>query len=112
VRLDARALGTDSTTKGVMLNLTATDATGAGFATAYPCGTEVPTTSSLNYGPDSVAANFVIVEPGAGGDVCIFSLAGTHLVVDVLGTTGDTFTGIAPTRLFDTRTANLPPGWP
>jgi hypothetical protein len=112
VRLDAGALGTDSTTKGVMLNLTATDATGAGFATAYPCGTEVPTTSSLNYGPDSVAANFVIVEPGAGGDVCIFSLAGTHLVVDVLGTTGDTFTGIAPTRLFDTRTANLPPGWP
>ena len=94
-----------------MLNLTATDSAAGGFLTAYPCAGGVPATSSVNYAPGAVTANFVVVEPDADGDVCVFSLARTHVVVDLLGTTGAAFTGGTPQRLLDTRTANLhPPG--
>ena len=97
---------------GVMLNLTAVDTEAPGFLTAYPCDTGVPATSSLNDAPGTVTANFVVVEPDADGEICVFSLSSTHLVVDLLGTTGTMFEGGMPTRLLDTREANLPANWP
>jgi hypothetical protein len=110
--LDSGTLGVDAATTGVMLNLTAVEPAGRGFLAAYPCLTGRPSTSNLNYGPGDVVANFVIVEPDAAGDVCVYTHAATHIVVDLLGTASTGFSGGAPERLLDTRTANLPPGWP
>ena len=101
--LDGARLGVGPGTTGVMLNLTAVSAQGVGFLAAYPCAAGVPTTSSLNYVPGSVAANFVIVPPDTDGDVCVFTLTGTHVVVDLVGTTTEGFIGGAPQRLIDTR---------
>jgi hypothetical protein len=101
-----------ATTGGAIVNLTAVDAKAGGFLTAYPCGSGVPATSSLNYAPGAVTANLVIVEPDAQGEICIFSLATTHVVVDMLGTTGTMFDGSTPARLLDTRQSNLPADWP
>ena len=108
VTLDAGALGVTSGTTGVMLNLTVTDALGAGFLTAYPCATGRPTTSNLNFVAGDVVANFVIVQPDADGNVCVYAHNATHVVVDLMGTLSDGFTGGAPQRLLDTRVANLP----
>ena len=88
---------------GVMLNLTAVDATGDGFLTAYPCSTGLPTASNLNVVRGGTRANFVLVRPDATGDVCVFSSTGTDVVVDLLGWTGSVFAGITPTRAVDTR---------
>lgn len=112
VRLDAEALGVTEATTGVMLNLTVTDALGAGFLTAYPCAAGRPPTSNVNFSAGDVVANFVVVQPDTDGDVCVYAHAATHVVVDLMGTVSDGFTGGAPQRLLDTRVANLPPNWP
>jgi hypothetical protein len=86
------------------LNLTATDATGPGYLTAWPCGQPAPATSILNYVPGQTVANFVTLGIGTGG-VCVASSAPVHVVADLMGwfTGTDDFRGATPTRLLDTR---------
>jgi hypothetical protein len=95
-----------------MLNLTVSDAVGAGFLTAYPCAQGRPSTSNLNFVAGAVVANFVVVQPDADGNVCLYAQNATHVVVDLMGTLADGFTGGTPQRLLDTRQSNLPAGWP
>ncbi len=99
--------------KAVALNLTATEASGPGFVTAWPTGQTRPPTSSLNLsGAGETAANAVVVPVGLAGQVNLYTLQGTHLIADVTGyftaagaTTDGRFTApAAPTRLLDTRT--------
>ncbi len=99
--------------QAVVLNLTATQADGPGFVTAWPTGQAQPPTSSLDLSvAGETAANAVVVPVGLDGQVNFFTFAGTHLVADVTGwfsvagaTTDGRFhaTG-GPTRLMDTRT--------
>jgi glucose/arabinose dehydrogenase len=100
------------TAKAVVLNLTATLADGPGFVTVWPTGQPQPTTSSLNLSAaGETAANAVVVPIGVGGQVNLFTLAGTHLVADVTGYFSDAggspdgrFHALSgPTRLLDTR---------
>ena len=94
--------------KAASLNLTAVDATAAGFVTVWPCGQAAPSTSILNYVPGRVAANHVVVGIGTGG-VCLGVSQPVHLVADLMGWFTDPadVEGTAPTRLLDTRdTAN------
>jgi hypothetical protein len=51
----------------------------------FPCGTELPKASNVNYGPGDVVPNAVLAKIGTGGKVCIYTLAGTDIVVDVNG---------------------------
>jgi glucose/arabinose dehydrogenase len=99
----------------VALNLTGTEATAAGYVTAWPTGETRPLTSVLNLaGPADTSANAVIARIGAGGQVNLFTQAGTHLVADVTGywteapssKDGRYTPAPAPTRLLDTRAAN------
>ena len=69
----------------VSLNLTATDALEASFLTVYPCGKR-PTTSTVNIVPwQGAAANGAMVELSADGELCVFTLNSTHVIVDVNG---------------------------
>jgi hypothetical protein len=88
----------------VSLNVTATDALGPGFVTAWPCGQPMPGTSIVNFVPGQTVANFLAVGVGAGG-VCLAVSAPVHLVVDLMGwfTGSSDFRGAVPTRLLDTR---------
>lgn len=97
----------------VMLNVTVVGPSGAGHVTVYPCGTERPLASNLNYVAGDVVANavFARVNPSSN-DVCISSHADTDLVVDVTGYVAagvDAVGASAPRRLLDTRggSANL-----
>ncbi len=66
-----------------MVNLTIASLSGPGFATNYPCSAEPPTASSINYGPGVFIANAVTAQLDATGNVCIFTLAATDIIVDV-----------------------------
>ncbi|MEP7113236.1 MAG: hypothetical protein ABI862_08225, partial [Ilumatobacteraceae bacterium] len=77
--------GVPANADSVVLNVTATDATGAGFVTVYPCGQAQPLASSLNYLTGGTAPNSVIAKVGVAGSVCFFVFADVHVVVDVDG---------------------------
>jgi hypothetical protein len=89
----------------VALNVTAVDPLGVGFLTVFPCDAGQPNASNLNYGPGTNVANAVIAKLGTDGDVCIYTFAVTHLVVDVAGylPAGSYVPLVAPQRLMDTR---------
>jgi hypothetical protein len=91
--------------KAAVLTVTATGTTGAGFLTVYPCGSEVPNSSNLNYTAGNDIANLVISKLGTSGTVCIFNSAATHLIVDVAGyfPAGSSYEPLQPARLLETR---------
>ena len=89
----------------VVLNVTATEPSGHGFMTVYPCGVDRPNASNLNYTPNQTVPNLVVTRVGTDGEVCVFTKAVAHLLVDVAGALPDsTFVPLAsPQRLLDTR---------
>ncbi|MGD9998643.1 MAG: PKD domain-containing protein, partial [Ilumatobacteraceae bacterium] len=98
--------GVPADATAVVLNVTVTEGQGPGFITVFPCGEPQPTASSLNYVAGKNIPNLVISKIGAGGAVCFFNSAATHLVVDVAGfyTGAQSFAPLAaPARLLDTR---------
>jgi hypothetical protein len=70
----------------VAVAITATDATGPGFITAWAAGAPMPDASNLNL-PDKGATipNLAIVPVGAGGKISLFTSGGTHIIADVAG---------------------------
>jgi hypothetical protein len=90
----------------VVLNTTVTNPTAAGFVTVFPCGSDVPVASNLNYVKDQTTPNMVIAKLGAGGKVCFYSQQPTDLIVDVSGyfPAGSGYVPLArPQRAADTR---------
>ncbi len=99
--------GVPSNAEAAVINLTAINATEAGYITAYPCGQPRPTASTINYQPGIGArANAAIVQLGTGGKICLYSLKPVDILVDISGwfPANSDYTGRAPTRLLDTRT--------
>ncbi len=84
VTVAGRAGVTTGATAAV-LNITVTEAQGPGFVTVWPCGSDRPKASSLNFVAGSTVPNGVIAKVGAGGKVCLFASNGTHLITDVAG---------------------------
>ncbi len=91
--------------EAVVLNVTATEATNAGFVTVYPCGIARPNSSNLNLAIGVTAANLVVSKIGVGGKVCLFTQWGGHLLADVAGyhPAGASYEAIDPVRVLDTR---------
>jgi hypothetical protein len=97
----------------VVLNVTVTAPTIAGYVTVFPTGTGLPNASNLNFIPGQTVPNRVIVKLGAGGQVTFFNSAGSvQIIADVngwysdasiSGATGSVFTGVTPVRILDTR---------
>jgi alpha-tubulin suppressor-like RCC1 family protein len=90
----------------VVLNLTATNPTGTGFLTAFPCGSDRPLASNLNYRSGRTVANVTVATVGTGGKVCLYNEgASTDLIVDGdrFHGTGAAFVPLTPARLVDTR---------
>ena len=89
------------------LNLTVVDPAGAGFVTAYPCGSPKPNTSNVNFTPGQTVANLSIMKLSADGRICLVSDKPTHLIADVtaFGTSAAPFSPITPARIFESRAA-------
>lgn len=71
--------------RSVVLNVIATEPDAPGFLTVYPGNGSRPATSNLNYVTGETIPNAVIVGLGPTGTVDIFTLATSHVVVDVVG---------------------------
>jgi hypothetical protein len=107
VKVHGRAgLGTPPS---VVLNVTASETQGPGFVNVFPCGpagaTDRPNASNLNYAPGQTVPNLVVAKVGTDGEVCVFTKAAAHLIVDVAGALpGATYVPLAsPQRLLDSR---------
>ena len=95
----------------VVLNVTVTAPTTAGYVTVFPAGTGLPLASNLNFVAGETVPNRVIVKLGAGGQVAFFNSGGSvQIIADVSGWftdasvgTGSVFTGVTPVRVLDTR---------
>lgn len=94
----------------VVMNVTATNPSAAGFLTVSPAGAPIPFASNLNFSAGETVPNRVIVGVGAAGQVNIYNPSGfTDVVADVGGYftdasgPGQLFTPLAPLRLLDTR---------
>jgi hypothetical protein len=89
----------------VSLNLIVVAPEANGYVTLYPCTATMPLSSALNYSAGAVTGNGSFVKLSASGELCIFTLARTHLVIDVNGYVPDgaTVGPIAPARFLDTR---------
>jgi hypothetical protein len=108
----------------VALNVTATQATAAGYLTLFATGTSLPLSSNVNFGAGQNVPNLVVVKLGEGGaNEGKVSIANTALpsgtqpaagsvdvIADVVGYYGDAtasvvsrFSGLTPNRILDTR---------
>ncbi|MEU6933775.1 FlgD immunoglobulin-like domain containing protein [Streptomyces sp. NPDC046374] len=94
----------------VVVNVTATGPTAAGFVSVYPYGTQRTSASNLNTAAGQTVANAVIV-PVRDGRITLYNHAGSvDLLADVsgyfgAGAQGALFHPLAPARLVDTRKA-------
>ncbi|MGD9705590.1 MAG: esterase-like activity of phytase family protein [Acidimicrobiia bacterium] len=77
--------GIPTDAEAVVLNVAVTEAQAPGFVTVFPCAGGVPNAANLNYLAGSTIPNAVIAKIGKTGTICFFTLAATHLVVDVNG---------------------------
>ncbi|MGE0877760.1 MAG: serine protease [Acidimicrobiia bacterium] len=96
---------------GVVLNLTATDPTDAGYLTMYPAGSVRPTASNVNFVAGDTVPNLAFATLSPTGTATIYNYAGTtDVLVDVVGyfatdlsdSSGQLFS-ITPARIADTR---------
>ena len=79
--------GVPNAATAAVLNVTVTGPGGAGYVTVYPCGSDRPTSSNLNYIVGQTVPNAVITKIGTNGNVCFYTQSATHLIIDVNGAT-------------------------
>ncbi len=110
---NAKVSTVPATATAVVLNVTAVDATAAGYVQVFPTGRSVPGASS-NLNIERVGQtipNTVIVPLGQEGFLTFYTEAGTHLIADIAGyfvpTVGAVSAGryqsVTPKRVLDTR---------
>jgi subtilisin family serine protease len=104
-------VGVTGAVDAVALNVTVVSPTASNFLTVYPTGTSTPVASNINFFAGQTIPNMAIVKVGVGGKITVYNEQGsTDVVIDVVGwfPTDSEFTGVAPYRLLDTRTTQLP----
>lgn len=83
-------------------NLTITQPSAAGYATAFPCAAGLPPTSNVNFDVDETVANLTLVSTDAAGDLCITPSTDAHVIFDHGATIGGV-TSYPGVRALDTR---------
>ncbi len=102
--------GVPADASSLVLNVTATEPTAAGYLTVWPTGQVRPTASNLNFTSGQTIPNMVTVKVGATGSIDLVTNQGCpHVIVDVAGyyrgglATAGGFVGLTPVRALDTR---------
>ncbi len=97
--------GVPADAAAVAVNVAAVTPSAGGHLTVWPCGSARPTASNVNYVAGETTADAVVVKPGVGGRVCVYTHAATHLIADVAGylAAGSAFGAMVPVRAADTR---------
>lgn len=74
-----------SYTRAVTVNIANVNTDANGYITAYPCDISRPTISSHNMVGGKVSSTLATVNTGSTGQICLYSLVRTDLIVDVVG---------------------------
>lgn len=97
---------------GAAVNITAADASEAGYLTVWDCSGARPGTSTVNFRAGVAAAASAVALVDAAREFCVYTSASTHILIDVNGgyspTGGYGFTSIAPRRVYDSRPTPVP----
>jgi len=115
LQVSGRGAVPSSEVGAVIMNVTVVNPTASSYLTVWPNGVSRPLASNLNFSAGETVPNRVIVGVGSGGDVNFYNAAGyVNVIADVNGwftgtgstAGGSAFVGVAPTRIFDTRTSS------
>ncbi len=88
----------------VIMNVTVTDPTQAGYLSVFPADAGQPLASNLNFAPGQTVPNLVVSGVDSQGRVAIYNNGGdADVIVDVLGWNQIGFRPTIPFRLLDTR---------
>ena len=78
-----------------------------GYLTAYPCSSDRPETSTVNFIGAQTIANNTIAALSNAGQLCVWTSADADIIVDITGWLGPSgssrFNPIGPSRVVDTR---------
>ncbi len=77
--------GVPTNATATALNVTVTNPTHDGYLTVYPCGTNPPDASNLNYTAGQTIPNAVITQIGTNGRICVYTNQTTDIIIDVNG---------------------------
>ena len=77
--------GIPGAASAIVMNTTLTSASGAGFVTAYPAGTKLPLTSTLNADRTGQTIANHAITPLSSRGIALFTSGGAHLIADVTG---------------------------
>lgn len=109
----AAAAGVDARdVTAVAMHATVTQTSGKGFLTVYPAGTERPLASTLNWMySNHTIGNLAAVPVDSGGNIEVYSLQETQLIIDIQGVfvegnesaAGRLMLSSTPTRIHDSR---------
>ena len=109
---------TTANSTAVVLNVTVTESTQAGFLTVWPCDGVRPNASNLNYIVGQTVANLTTVALSSSATVCIFTNGSTEVIADLAGTyelgDGAPINAVAPARVLDTANGSVcrpTPSW-
>lgn len=98
----------------VVLNVTAINASAESYVSVFPAGEPQPFVSNLNFAPGETIANLVVVKLDSANQLRLFNAVGdVDLAADLMGWIPEgspLFTGVAPARVFDSRTSGGPLG--
>jgi hypothetical protein len=94
--------------RAAVINLTVDAPSSAGFLTTWSCDEAKPATSSLNYAAGATRATHAVVTLSADASICVFTMVGADVIVDVTGSytispSALLFHPLAPTRIYDSR---------
>jgi hypothetical protein len=91
----------------VTFNVAAVQPASDGYMTLYPCASGKPNASNLNFLAGANQSRHATVPVDANGQVCVYTFAQAHLVMDLAGaftaSGGDRYRARTPQRLLDTR---------
>jgi hypothetical protein len=102
----------------LIMNVTVTAPSTAGYVTVFPGDVGVPVASNLNFVAGETIPNLVTVRVPQDGIIKFFNSSGaTHVIADIVGYydtvrigNAGRYIGVAPARILDTRLFNAPLG--
>lgn len=100
----------------VVMNVTAVSPSGVSYLSVFPDGDSLPGVSNINFTGNQTVPNLVTV-PVVDGAISIYNHVGSvHVLADLVGyytaSGGQTYHGVTPTRVLDTRNGTGAPQAP
>ncbi|HTH05297.1 MAG TPA: hypothetical protein VL916_05480 [Ilumatobacteraceae bacterium] len=95
----------------VSVTVTASQPSGYGYLTVWPCGQTMPVVSTLNFVAGDTVTNSATMPAGSGGAICVYSPVATHVAVDVAAwwtAAGPRARLASSERAIDTRSGSRP----